>query len=130
MRNIMALLVGLTAALGGAGCDDHDVGVVRESWTIDQRTDPASCTNVRAVEIRFVVVDSAGNEIARQTAPCSAFAATLPLNPGVYSVTATFLGERGIPISFTQSMDRLPIADDEETTLGLNFSSSDFTIPN
>lgn len=109
-----------------AGCDDSDVGLVRQNWTIDGRVDPQSCATLGAAQMRMVAVDGAGVVQGTEFTSCSAFQGTMRLNPGVYTVAATFLGTDGRPVSRSLAVEGFSVVDDEETVLSVDFPLSAF----
>jgi hypothetical protein len=121
---VLLAVASSTAVVGG--CDDHDVGVVRQRWTIEGSTEPSSCANVGAAQMRVIAVDGAGAVRATQFAACTDFQTSIRLDPGTYAIAATFLGADGQAVSRTLREEPFSVTDDEETTLVLDFSRASF----
>ncbi len=121
---ILLLAVGAIAAT--TACDDSDVGVVRQSWTIEGRTEPQSCTAVNAAQMRLVAIDPFGVVRGTEFTSCTSFQGTLRLIPGVYSIAATFLSADGRAVSRTLTRDGVSVVDDEDTDYTVDFPLSVF----
>ena len=120
------VLLAVACLLAATSCDDSDKGLVRQNWTIDGKADPASCTAVRAAQMRVVAIDGAGVVRGTEFAPCTVFQNTVRLDPGFYSIAATFLGADGRPVSRTLAENGFKVVDDEETVLRLDFPLAAF----
>lgn len=125
-RKMPIALFGIGCLMATASCDDSDKGLVRQNWTIDGKADPASCTAVRAAQMRIVAIDGAGVVRGTEFSPCTTFQNTVRLDPGFYSVAATFLGNDGRAVSRTIAENGFKVVDDEETVLRLDFPLSAF----
>ncbi len=124
-KPVMVLLLAV-GSFGVVGCDDNDVGVVRENWTIDGKVDPTACAAVGAAQMRMVAVDGAGVVQGTEFASCTDFQTTMRLNPGIYDVVATFLGADGAAVSRSLVVSGFGVADDEETILRFDFPLAAF----
>lgn len=123
-RTVLLLLA--AGALGASGCDDSDVGVVRQGWTIEGRTEPQACAAVNAAQMRMIAIDPFGVVRGAEFAPCTSFSSSLRLVPGTYSIAATFLSAEGRAVSRTVTRDGVSIEDDKDTDYTIDFPLSTF----
>lgn len=100
MKKLFPLVVVL-GLFSATGCvvTSHDYGpnegdVVVE-WEINGSIDPGLCTMGAATTLVVDLVNAAGQSLAPVSAPCTAFATTVALPPGVYTGYATLLGANG-----------------------------------
>jgi hypothetical protein len=127
-RGWLTLPALLAIGLLTTACDDSDVGLVRQSWTIEGTTDESRCSELNASQMRLIAVDGAGVVQGTEFAACGAFKAELRLPPGIYSVASAFLGADGQPVSRARAIDGLVVSEDEETTIDVDFPSSAFIL--
>jgi hypothetical protein len=127
-KTVSALAMGALVTVSALGCSDDDeaTGTLQQNWTINGSTDPSSCGPVGATQMRLVVIDSAGYTDATQFAPCTDFRATVSLIPDRYTAAVTFLGANGAPVSKTQLVPIFDIYSGQTTTVGTNFTLTDF----
>ena len=123
----VTVLLGLAALLAASGaCGGEDAGVVHQTFTINGAADPASCGRVDATQIRSVALDPFGVIRGTSFVPCTSFESSLQLNPGTYSVAATFLGADGRAVSRTLTRDGVTVVEGETTTYTVDFPLSTF----
>jgi hypothetical protein len=123
------VLLAVGSMIGVAGCDDDDVGVIRQSWTINGSTDPQNCSIRGAAQMRVIAIDQERVVRSTQFAACGDFNISIPLDPGFYDMAATFISADGRAVSRTQTISDVPVADDEETFINLDFVAVTFEPP-
>ena len=112
----------------GAVTTNPNAGSLTVTWTVAGTATATACATDNAANIVLQLLDSANAPVGTaQTAPCSAFSATLAdLTPGTFTLTAKLVDASGADVTTTATIPGISIAAASATAQPLDFPTTSF----
>jgi hypothetical protein len=102
------------------------VSTLTVRWTIAGLTDPNECVKSVASNIEISVRDVNGLEVGAFQQTCTAFAASITLNPGAYNATAVLLDGAGQRRTTEVQLAPFTLRGNDELNAQVDFPSDSF----
>jgi hypothetical protein len=126
-------LIALSAPIAGCVVSTEPASVVvvapgtaTFTWSLASRFDPSACALSRADTILIRVYDINARFVDDYTAPCETHTATIELDSGNYSGTATLLDSAGNPRTTDINLVPFTVYSNTDTPIELDFPPESF----
>lgn len=101
-------------------------GTLILDWTINGTKDPNQCAQGATTDLDVIVTTGPGDFAGEFTAPCEAFATSIPLAAGTYFASAVLLDAGGTERTTEVAIDAFTIFGNDSVSIPIDFPASSF----